>query len=185
VRAVGAGGAAGEDRDTGFRVSPYAQSFSPGARLILNCLSWMAHSPPLDVSNHICELFRSHRRGGIFERPTQSEDISRETARGVAAPALEHLHEPWQVDAGDGAEQHVDVGPENGQRHDVSVFSRSGSAKVLTQEDAGGRVDHRTAVARRPRDVDVELVGGHFVPGVVESAQRCSRAEAWARPALS
>src|SRR5207245_8030978 len=49
VRAVGAGGAAGEDRDTGFRVSPYAQSFSPGARLILNCLVWIAQCPPLHV----------------------------------------------------------------------------------------------------------------------------------------
>src|SRR5207245_8574274 len=83
-----------------------------------------------------------HRGGGIFERPTQSEDISRETARGVAAPALEHLHEPWQVDAGGGAEQHVDVGPENGQRHDVSVFSRSGSAKVLDRKSTRMNSSH-------------------------------------------
>src|SRR3989441_7895548 len=121
----------------------------------------MMRGLPLDVSNHIGELFRSQRRGGIFRGPTQSEDIPRETARSIATPALEHLHQSWQADAGDGPEQHVYAGPATGERNDVSVFSRSGSADVLTQEDAGGRGDHWTAIPRRPREVDVELVGGH------------------------
>ena len=150
MRAVGAGGAAGEDRDTGFRVSPYAPSFSPGARLILHCLSWMAHSLPLDVSNHTCELFRSHRRGGVFRSPTQSEDIPRKTARGIATPALEELNQSWQIDAGDGAEQHVDVSAENRESNDISAFSCGRSTKVLLQKIARGTIDHRTAIAGRP-----------------------------------
>jgi len=82
----------------------------------------MALALPLDVSNHIGELFRSDRRRGVLRGPTQSEDIPRETARGIATPALEQLYESWQVDAWNGAEQHVNVRRQNSQRDDVSVF---------------------------------------------------------------
>jgi len=117
---------------------------------ILNRLSWMAFGLPFDVSNHIGELFRSHRRRGVFRSPTQSEDIPRETARGIATPALEELNQSWEVDTGDGAEQHVDVRAENGESNDISAFPSGRSTKVLIQEIARGTIDHRTAIAGSP-----------------------------------
>ena len=92
------------------------------ADAILNRPSWMALALFLDVPNHIGELFWSYGRSRVFRCPTQSEDIPRETARGIATPALEQLYESWQVDAWNGAEQHVNVRRQNSQRDDVSVF---------------------------------------------------------------
>ncbi len=92
------------------------------ADAILNRPSWMALALFLDVPNHIGELFWSYGRSRVFRCPTQSEDIPRETARGIATPTLEVLNQSWQVDAGDGAEQHVDVRAENGKRNDVSAL---------------------------------------------------------------
>ena len=144
------------------------------ADAILNRPSWMALALFLDVPNHIGELFWSYGRSRVFRCPTQSEDIPRETARGIATPTLEVLNQSWQVDAGDGAEQHVDVRAENGKRNDVSALPCSRSTKVLLQELARGTIDHRTAIAGSPREVDVELMSGHAEAGNHRVIRCCS-----------
>jgi hypothetical protein len=121
----------------------------------------MAVALSLDVSNHIGELFWSHCRCGVLGSPTQPKDISRETARGIATPTLEELNQSWQVDAGHGTEQHVDVRAENSESNDFCPFPSSRATKVLLQEIARGTIDHRTAIAGSPGEVDVKLMGGH------------------------
>jgi hypothetical protein len=52
----------------------------------------------------------------------------------------------------------VNVRPEDRHRNNVSVFTRGDAAEEFIQEIARRDVDHGTAVARRPDEVDVQLV---------------------------
>src|SRR2546427_8033636 len=87
--------------------------------------------------------------------------VSGETTRGIAAPAFEELDEARQVDAGHGRQEYMNVRPQDCQGHDVSVLPRGRASEVVVQEIARRRVDHRTSLARRPGEMDVELVRRH------------------------
>src|SRR5947209_11409497 len=55
----------------------------------------------------------------------------------------------------------MNVRPQDCQGHDVSVLPRGRAPEVVVQEIARRRVDHRTSLARRPGEMDVELVRRH------------------------
>src|SRR2546427_11346305 len=87
--------------------------------------------------------------------------VSGETTRGIAAPAFEELDEARQVDAGPSPQEHMNVRPQDCQGHDVSVLPRGRAPEVVVQEIARTRVDHRTSLARRTGEMDVELERRH------------------------
>src|SRR5207302_10508963 len=73
------------------------------------------------------------------------------------------------------------VGAKHGQDDYLGSLSDCGATKVIAEEVARGAIDHGLPIARRPREMDIDLVGGHGRAWGVESSQSCSMPKAWAR----
>src|SRR5436190_12503874 len=139
----------------------------------------MAAFLTLNVGNGIPKCLGADRCCRVLSCPPQSQDVSWEPAHRVTAAPLNHLQQSREIDARPCSHDHVDVGLDDPQRHDVDALLRSSLANELIETGLSGRIDHWKAISRGPGEMKVELQGAH---GGSFSLQRCvcrAHASAW------
>src|SRR5439155_4073929 len=82
-----------------------------------------------------------------------------------------------EIDARPCSHDHVDVGLDDPQRHDVDALLRSSLANELIETGLSGRIDHWKAISRGPGEMKVELQsahGGSFASALCRPSPRFS-----------
>src|SRR5436190_19629633 len=130
----------------------------------------MAAFLTLNVGNGIPKCLGADRCCRVLSCPPQSQDVSWEPAHRVTAAPLNHLQQSREIDARPCSHNHVDVGLDDAQRHDVDALLRSRLANEFIEARLGGGIDHGKAISRGPGEMKGELQAVH---GGSFSLQRC------------
>jgi len=93
------------------------------------------------------------------------------------------LNQPRQIDTRTGSNEQMDVRPEEGERDNRDSLLNRGAPEEAIEEFAGRGIDHWHSAMRRPREMEVDLMGSHSGDSGTRDSTRVqsSHSEEWAQ----